>query len=322
LHGTKLPINFDLPKVTGSLIDTNLLGKEKFIFKTNNMIMITGATGQLGNAVLKLMIEKMPAGQVAALARNTDKLSEFAALGVDVRKGDYNDTDSLAEAFKGIEKLYFVSGSEVGKRAQQHANVINAAKQAGVKHVIYTSFQRKTENGDSAVAFVAQEHLITEKLIKESGINYTILKHALYLDVLPMFFGPNVTTTGIFIPAGNGKASYAARADMAAAAVAILTTPGHENKVYEISAPHSYSFQELAQTLTEITGKQVAYTSPDVPTFTGALTAAGVPADLIGMTTGFALGIEQGEFDFPSPTLAQLLGRDPMTPKEFFSSIY
>jgi len=204
----------------------------------------------------------------------------------------------------------------------QHTNAVNAAKEAGVQQVVYTSFQRKTEDGSSAAWFIAEAHLATEKLLKESGLTYTILKNALYLDVLPLFMGPVLTTGTIYLPADDGKCPYASRADMGAAGAAVLTGTGHENQSYDISNDTSYSFADIAKLLSDLSGKSIQYVSPTAEEFGSQLAAAGVPAEAIEMTAGFSVAIEQGEFDFPSTTLAKLLGRQPESAAEFLRAAY
>lgn len=286
------------------------------------MILITGATGHYGKKVLQLLLAKTGAQNLAAIARQPEKLDEFAKQGVSVRKADYNDSASLEKAFAGIDTLLFVSSSEIGQRLQQHTNVVNAAKKAGIKHVLYTSIQRSTDNPDSPIAFIANDHIETEKLLIASGMAYTFLRHALYLDVLPMFLGEKPLQTGVYLPAGDGKAAYALRSDMAQAAAVLLSTPGHHNRAYDISAPVAYSFHDIAAILSEIKGEPVTYVSPSLKDFKQTLSAAGVPNELIGITVGFTGGIAAGEFDCASPKLKELLGREPISPQAFLSSIY
>ncbi|SDF49790.1 NAD(P)H dehydrogenase (quinone) [Mucilaginibacter pineti] len=286
-------------------------------------ILITGATGHLGKAVINELISRDQTAQLSAMVRDLSKAHELDTKGVRLVQGDYNDHDSLVAAFQGVDKLYFVSGSDVAHRSRQHENIIQAAKAAKVGHVIYTSFQRKTEDGSSPIAFVAQAHLLAEKLIKASGLTYTILKHALYADVLPMFMGDQVLNTGtIFLPAGEGKCAYTSRLDMAAAGAAVLTGTGHENKTYEIAVAEAYSFYDIAALLTELSGKQVHYAAPDVETFTGTLKQVGVPDEAIMGAATFCQAIAQGEFDFPGTELEQLIGRKPETLKEFLKNAY
>ena len=286
-------------------------------------ILITGATGGLGRAVVENLLRTVSADQVSVLVRDPAKAADLQAQGVTIKQGDYTDYASLTQAFAGIDKLFLVSGNDVLNRVPQHTNVIKAAVQAGVKHLVYTSFQRKTEDGSSAVAFVAEAHLATEQLLKESGLTYTILKNALYLDILPLFMGPQVLETGtIYLPAGNGRGSYASRADMGAAGAAALTGTGHENKTYEIAANTTYSFEDIARILSDLSGKPIRYVSPTAEEFGTQLAQAGVPAEGIQMAATFSVAIAQGEFDFPDPTLATLLGRTPESATDFLKAAY
>jgi NAD(P)H dehydrogenase (quinone) len=167
------------------------------------MILVTGATGQFGNATINFLLEKgVEASQISALIRNEQSADEFKKKGVSTLIGDYDNYNSLLKAFTGVDKLLFVSSSDIIKRTAQHQNVIIAAKEAGVKQVIYTSFQRRNESENSPLGIVAQSHIQTEKWLKESGIDYTILKNNLYMDFLPGFIGEKVAETGvIFVPA-------------------------------------------------------------------------------------------------------------------------
>lgn len=273
-------------------------------------IMITGATGGLGGEVLSFLSQKVNTDGLYALARDPKKLDAFAQKGIHVIQGDYDDESSLVKAFSGIDTLYFVSGSDIMKRGKQHENVVAAAKEAGVKHILYTSFQRKNETESSPIAIISSVHLQTEQLIKESGINYTILKHALYNSILPLFVGQNVLEKGIiYLPAGDGKAALTSRLDMAKAAAEILSTPGHENKVYEISTPKAVSFNEIAEMLSRIAGKTVQYISPSVDEFKATLVGAGAPAELVGISAMFSQAIAEGEFDIEDDTLEKFVGK-------------
>ncbi len=288
-----------------------------------NKIMITGATGHLGSQVLHLLQQEAGNYSIYAIARDPSKLGAEQKEGITVIQADYEDKESLVKAFQGIDKLYFISGNDIFIRKKQHENVVEAAKEAGVKHVVYTSFQRKSETEDSPVAVVAGVHLYTEKLLKQSELNYTIMKHALYSDVIPMFIGEDVLKKGvIYQPAGDGKVSFASRSDMARAAVTVLTTEGHVNKVYEIAGNSSCSYGDIAKMLNKISGKQIVYISPSSEEFKDTLSKAGVPEGIIGMSVTFSEGIRQGEFDFPDPTLEKLIGHKPQSVEEFLTEFY
>jgi NAD(P)H dehydrogenase (quinone) len=287
------------------------------------MILITGSTGHFGKAAIDHLLEKgVNANSIAALVRDNAKAIELKAKGIQIRKGDYNDYASLKSAFKGIDKLLLVSSNDLQDRLKQQQHAVKAAREAGVKHIIYTSFARKNETDTSPIASVGKSHIETENLIKESGIPYTLLLNGLYSDVLPMFFGEQVLQTGIFLPAGNGKVTFATRNDMAEAAANILMGYGHENKIYTIGNTESYTLQDAATILQEVTGKPIAYTSPTIAEYTSALTQAGVPAAYIDIFAGFSEAIKQGEFETAGTDLEKLLSRKPATLRDYLTSVY
>lgn len=287
------------------------------------MIFITGATGHFGKAVIDFLLAKgTPANTIGALVRDRTKATDLISRGINTKVGDYNDYSSLIEAFTGVDKLLLVSGSDIVNRLEQHANVVNAAKEAGVKHLIYTSFVRKNDTATSPIAMLAKSHIETEKFIKASGIPFTILMNSLYADVLPMFLGEKVLETGVFLPAGNGKAAFTTRLDMAEAGAAVLTGNGHENKEYILAGNSNYSLNDVAVFLTELTGKEVAYTSPAADVYTNTMVNAGVPLEYAGMFAGFGAAIEQGEFETSTSELETLLNRKPTTLKEYLQSVY
>lgn len=285
-------------------------------------ILVTGATGQLGREVVNQLLDKVKANEIYALVRDASKAEHLKSKGVNLVKGDYTDYQSLVDAFTGVEKLYFVSSSDVMNRLTQHENVVKAAVAAKVGHIFYTSAQRKSEDGTSPIGIVGDAHWKTDALIKKSGLTYTILKHALYADILPMFMGEKVVETGIYLPAGNGKVSFATRKDMASVAAAVLTSSGHENEVYEISGETSYSFKDVAAILSELSGKNVVYISPSVEEFSEVLRSKGLPEQMVMGTVTFCQAIAQGEFDFPNGTLKKLLGRDPQSVKDYLKTAY
>lgn len=277
------------------------------------MILITGASGQLGKATVNSLLKNgVKPTDLAVLMRDENKAPEFKQKELNIKIGDYNNYDSLVKAFKGVDKLFFISGSEVFSRLKQHENVVKAAKEAGVPYILYTSFLSNNETETSAIATLAEDHLKTEKWIKESGIGYTILKNAIYMDMLPVFMGEHVLQSGtIAQPAGNGKSAYASRNDMAEVAAKILTSKGHEGKTYRLAGEKSYSYADVASIMTEVTGKDIKYFSTTTEEFGNMLKAAHVPDPYIGMFTAFSVAKGKGEFDTPGATLEKLLGRKP-----------
>ena len=286
-------------------------------------ILVTGATGNLGGLVVRNLLERTGAEDIAVLVRDPEKAAELKDKGVTIVTGDYNDYESLIAAFQNVDKLYFVSSSDVPNRYPQHQNVVKAAIDAKVGHIIYTSAQRKSEDGTSPIALVADAHWKTDNLIKESGLTYTILKHGLYTDILPMFMGSNVIETGtIFLPAGEGKSSYASRADMAEAGAILLTSEGHENKIYELGGTTAHSFYDIAEILTSLSGKTIQYVSPSAEDYSTQLKGYGLPEEAIQGAATFCVAIAEGEFNFPSQDLKDILGRAPETVEEFLRKAY
>lgn len=288
------------------------------------MILVTGATGHLGNLVIDSLLKTgVRADEISALVRDAEKAEGLKSEGVNLKFGNYDDYTSLVNAFRGADKLLFVSGNDLVTRLIQHENIVKAAKEAGVKHVVYTSFARKNETETSPLGMLAQSHLRTENWLKESGLTYTILKNNLYMDYIPFFIGDKVMETAtIYLPAGNGKMSAALRSEYAEATANILASSGHENKSYDFSNVEAYSYDEVAKYISEITGKTIQYISPDVDEFTQTLTSAGVPAESIGVLSGFSTAQKEGELDIVSTDLENLLGRKPTALKEFLKGVY
>jgi len=289
----------------------------------NTSILVTGATGNFGKATIDFLLKKgIEAKNISALVRDEAKAVELAEKGIQIKVGDYDNYESLVAAFQAIEKLVLVSGTDLANRSSQQLNVVKAAKEAGVKHIVYTSFERKNETVTSPIAFLAQSHLDTDNAIKASGLTYTILRNNLYLEVLPMFLGEKVLESGIFFPAGEGQAAYVSRNDLAEATATILTTDGHENKEYATSNIENYSMNDIAVILSSIVNIEVAYLNPNTEDYQATLTNAGVPAEYIGMFVGFAEAIKQGEFQSENSDLEKLLGRKPQNLSEFLKQVY
>lgn len=288
------------------------------------MILVTGATGQFGKSTINYLLERgISSSNIVALVRDEEKAVDLKNQGVALRTGDYDNYTSLVNAFNGVEKLLFVSGSDLFKRGTQHQNIVSAAKEAGVKHIIYTSFLGKDETESSPLWLVIESHLKTEAWLKESGLDYTILKNTLYMDFIPAFLGERVIETGmIYLPASNGMVGAVLRSEMAEATAKILTSSNHSGKTYGFTNPEAFSYQEIAEYLSEITGKTINYISPTADEYLFTLTELGVPADFIGLFSGFAVAQAKGELEMVGSDLEQLLGRKPTSVKTFLTQIY
>jgi len=285
--------------------------------------LITGSTGNLGSATIKFLLNKVSPSEIAALARNEEKAKPLINRGVDVRIGNYDDYDSLVKAFQGIDKLLLISSSEMGNRAAQHINAINAAKEAGVKHIVYTSFIRQKDDPNSALWFIAKDHVETEEHLVNCGIPYTLFKNGFYMDMITDFIGENVLETQtVFLPAGDGKVNFALRKEIAEALANVLTSEGHENKSYNIGGETTTSFGEIAAFLSEISGKKINYVSPDAETYKQELAKHHVPEMYINMFTAFAIAFSENAMDVASKDLTGLLGRTPADVKTFLTGIF
>ncbi len=287
------------------------------------MIVITGATGHFGKATIHFLLKKgIFASAISAFVRSESKAAELKSKGVGIKLGDYDDYSSMVKAFHGADKLLLVSGSDVIKRSKQQEDAVKAAVEAGVKHILYTSFDRKNETETSPIAIIAKAHLETERNIMASGIPYTIFRNNLYLDGIPSFIGEKVIETGLFFPAGETQTSFALREEMAEATANVLLSDGHKNKVYSLGNSEKFSFQDVAEILSQVSGKNVPYLNPEKETYIEALTKAGVPDEYIKIFAGFAEAIKQGEFNSDSKDLEKLLGRKPTTIREFLTEFY
>lgn len=274
------------------------------------MIAVTGATGHLGRLIVEALLERgVPAGEIVAAARNPGKAEELARRGVQVRQADYDRPETLASAFEGVDRLVFVSGSEVGRRVAQHGNVVEAAKGAGVRLIAYTSIL----NADRTRIQLAEEHKATERLIRESGIPFVFLRNGWYLEnYTPLI--PQALERGELVGcAGEGRVSAAARADYAAAAAVVVTGEGHENRVYELGGDEAFTMAEFAEEISRQSGRRVVYRNLPAEEYVQVLVGAGVPEPYARALADSDLGIERGELYTDSRDLSRLIGR-PTTP--------
>jgi NAD(P)H dehydrogenase (quinone) len=266
-------------------------------------IAVTGATGQLGQIIINKLKEKISSADIVALARSSQKASE---LGVEVREADYDEAETLERALSGIDTLLLISGSEVGKRSVQHRNVIQAAVKNGVKWIIYTSIL----HADTTTISLAQEHLETEAELKRSNIPFTLLRNGWYTENYTGSI-PGAIAGGAFIgSAGEGKLSLAARADYAEAAVAVLTTPGHEGKVYELAGDEAWTLSDLAAEVSKQTGKDLPFVNMPETEYAKALTGFGLPEGLAHSIAGWDVSASRGDLFDESRQLSKLIGHN------------
>ncbi|SFX82366.1 NAD(P)H dehydrogenase (quinone) [Janthinobacterium lividum] len=268
------------------------------------MIVITGATGNLGQHVIASLLKSVPAANIIAAVRNPAKAADLAARGVQVRQADYNDGASLDAAFKGATKILLISSSEVGQRAQQHQNVIDAAKRAGVSLLAYTSVLR----ADTSPLGLAAEHVITEAAIRASGLPYSFLRNGWYLENHTEHLAPVLEHGVVLGAAQNGRFSSAARADYAAAAAAVLTT-AQPQAIYELAGDQGFTLAEYAAEVARQSGKAIVYKDLPQADFKAALVSVGVPEGFADLLADSDAGTAKGGLEDHGKQLSALIGR-------------
>ncbi|MET8024766.1 SDR family oxidoreductase [Streptomyces avermitilis] len=271
-------------------------------------IVVTGATGHLGSLVIEQLLEKVPADQITAVVRSAEKAAPFAARGVKIAVADYNAPETFDALLAPGDRVLLISGNEFDKgRVGQHTVVLNAAKAAGVALLAYTSAP------SSLKAALADDHRGTEEAILASGVPYALLRNGWYNENYTEQLAPVLEHNAVTHAAGEGRISSAARADYAAAAVAVLTGEGHENKTYELGGDAAWSLAEYAAELSRQTGKEIADNAVSPEALIGILTGAGLPGPFATILAGVDASIEKGELVIDSGDLSRLTGR-PTTP--------
>ena len=269
---------------------------------------VTGATGKLGRLVLDDLLEQANPADIVALARDPSALSEYAQKGIDVRKADYDDPASLKAALQGVDRVLLISGNAVGQRERQHGNLIDAAKEAGVSYLAYTSILK----GDKSRLALAPEHVATEKLLAQSGLNYDVLRHGWYSENYTMGLAPSLESGKIFGAVGDGRLSTATRADFAAGAAAALLR-GKGGDVYELAGDHSFTMREFAEEVSRQSGRKVEYVNQAESDYAKTLEGAGLPPPVAAMLASTSALSGEGELYDESKALSRLSGR-PTTP--------
>lgn len=273
------------------------------------MIAITAATGQLGQLVIEQLLTQVPASQIVAVVRDAAKAAPLAARGIVVRAANYDDTSALERAFAGVEKILLISGTEFGRRAEQHRRVIAAASHAGARLLVYTSLLR----ADSTPLNLGPEHAETEVALRASGLPYVILRNGWYHENYAASV-PSALAHGAFVgSAGTGRIASAARADYAAAAVAALTGRAEIGRTYELAGDSAYTLAEFAAELSRHTGKSIPYVNLPESEYAGILLKAGLPAPLAHGLASWDTGASTGALFDDARQLSRLIGR-PTTP--------
>ena len=278
------------------------------------MILVTGATGHLGTAVVQTLLQNTAADQIVALVRDENKASDFRAQGVRICVGDYDDTTSLDAAMQGVERVLLIASTNEENRLKQHQNVIEAAKKAGVQCLAYTS--RNLKDRGTLTNTLMESHFQTEDAIKESGLSYALFRNVLYMDTIPQFASEKAIETGIHLPTGEGKVAFALRSEMGEAIANWLLKGECDNRTYQLTGSRADSFGDVAAALTRLSEQEVKYTPLEKSTFEAGLKKRGLPAAVITKIVGFLTDIKNGQESEVSPDLETLLGRKPASLRE------
>ena len=283
-------------------------------------ILVTGASGQLGGLVIKHLLEtqEVAASDIIAATRDPAKLSALAETGVEVRKADFDDAASLDTAFAGIDHLAIISTDSLavpGLRQTQHKTAIAAAARAGVKHVVYTSMP----NPDQSRVTFAPDHLASEQAVKASGLAYTILRNAWYMDNYLMSLPHNLQTGQWFSASGDGRISNISRDDCAKALAAVLASDNTPNATYTLTSAESLTISEVAALVTEVVGKPLAVVPVTDEQLAGGLTGAGLPPFLVDMLVSADANVRDGNFDLVTGDFKALTGSEPETLRAFLT---
>jgi len=275
-------------------------------------LLVTGAAGQLGRAGLNHLLEtsKVSPGDIVAASRDTSKLADLAAKGVETRKADFTDEAGLAAAFAGIDRVLIISTDDLatpGNRLKQHKTAVAAATKAGVKHILYTSMP----NPDKSLVSFAPDHLGTEEAIKATGIAYTILRNAWYDDNYLMSMPHNLETGTWYTAYGAGKVSNISRDDCARAAAAALANPPAGSATLTLTGSESLNAEEIAALVSKASGKPLNVVHVTDEQLAGGLASAGLPDFLVKMLVSADANIRAGNFDLVTSDFEKLTGSKP-----------
>jgi NAD(P)H dehydrogenase (quinone) len=269
------------------------------------MILITGATGHLGAAVIDSLLKRVPATEIAVCSKSPEKLARFAKAGIDVRRGDFGDWAGLAHSFRRVDRLLLVSASGIDheKRTALHRNAVQAAIEAGVGHVYYTSLV----HADDSIAYVMKAHRDTEELLRGSGLRYTVLRNGIYAGAWPTYLG-DVSSGEVVIPA-DGPVAWVSRRDLADATALLLEEGGHHGETLTLTGPAALDINEFTVVLGRVLGKSLSRRIVPLEDYIGRSVAAGRTEEETchWATTYFAMA--KGEFSRVDPTLQTLLRR-------------
>lgn len=275
------------------------------------MIIVTGATGQLGRQVVERLLTRVPADRIGVSVREPQKAKAFAEQGVRVRQGSFTDADSLAHAFEGASQVLIVSVDKMGEECvRQHRAAIDGAVAAGARRILYTS---QMGAGGSSHFQACRDHAATEEALRVSGVPFTSLRNGFYAASAMRFAGRGLESGEIALPT-DGPVAWTAHADLAEAAAVILADEGRfDGPTPPLTAGQALTFKDIARIATAATGRTVTRTTAPDDEFREQLIGHGAPAEAADQLLGIFAAARAGEFSTVDPTLATLIGREPIT---------
>lgn len=283
---------------------------------TQPTLFVTGASGQLGHQTVEFLLSSGK-GRVIAGSRDPGKLADLVAKGAEARAVDFDNPETLAAAFQGVDRLLIVSTDAIdkpGRRLIQHSAAIKAAEAAGVKHILYTS---ATSAAAESASIALQDHHQTEQAIISSPLGHTILRNTLYVDNLLMSL-PQILASGQwFHAAADGKIARVTREDCARAAAAALESDFDGKRIIEISGPELQSVAEMAAIISDLSGKPVKAIALDEASLTEGLKQAGIPEIYARLLATFDTAQAKGEFNVLTSAVSDLTGKEPITVESF-----
>lgn len=271
-------------------------------------LLVTGASGNLGRLVIQELLKTVEAHRIIATTRQPEKLKDLATLGIEVRKADFDQPETLESAFAGANNVLIISTDAVGSRVKGHQAAIAAAKKANVKHILYTSLP----NAKDTAGILAAEHAATEQAMQGSGLNYTFLRHSLYFEVALQNLTGAFARGQLAGAAGTGQTAYVSREDCARADAAALISAGSENRQYDITGSEAYSYEQLAKILSEVTGRQIGYVDLSEADFKKALVSSGLPEGFAQVFADFDRAAKEGRMSQVSTAVKDLTGQAPL----------
>lgn len=289
-------------------------------------IIITGASGPFGRSTAEALLDRMPAENLVLVSRNPRKLADLQQQGADVRFGDFDDKDSLLQAFAGGDRLLMISTNRVGQRMPQHTNAVTAAAESGVGHIVYTSFVGAEPDNPS---LAVHDHRGTEALMKRSGMAWTALRNSQYADFF-LAAGPIAVKSGKWMAsAGTGRIAHVTRQDCINCAVEVMAGEGHENVIYNVTGPELNTMRDVCQIVADTAGKPIEYVEVTDDDMYAHFDSLGIPRSAIDDNVvegvpwcsddmvSFERTIREGRFAVISNDVERLTGKKPQSLRDF-----